>query len=318
MMYADGARYYRKIIRIKAVDSPNVRAAMAQQRAGIEPTGEMLVPGVLPWWDYVKRRETWDPIRQCIGLDAEFYEGRETLLFPPEWLNRAEMIDQRMRGLARRAEAIGVDPAQGGDSTSIAVVDRSGLIELITWKTPDTSDIAGVVMSVVKKYNVPYKMVAIDRGGDGVVHADYMRKHYGADGIRTIPFGGVVSSEEAIRKGKRVAERVRVEEKETRYAYKDRRAEMFGDLSLLLDPSYNENGFGIPAKYTNLRRELAPIPKLYSGEGRLELPPKDKKPGSTQRSLIDIIGHSPDEADALVLAVHAMLHPPFVVEARFA
>ena len=91
-------RYYRKIIKIRAEDSPNVRLALEQQRLGIIPTNEILVPGVLTWTECCKRRATWDAIRQCIGLDAEFYEGAELLLFPPEWLNRAEQLAARIKG----------------------------------------------------------------------------------------------------------------------------------------------------------------------------------------------------------------------------
>lgn len=306
MAAPSGPVYYRKVIRITAEDSPNVRAARAQQRAGIEPTGAMLVPGVLPWWDYVKRRETWDKIRQCIGLDAEFWEGKETLLYPPEWLNRAERIAGQLRGLKRKAVAIGIDPAEGGDSTSMAAVDRHGLIEILTWKTPDTSDIPNAAINFMEKHGVEPRMVAFDRGGGGTQHADQMRRR-GYD-VRTISFGGVVSSEET-RRG-RVSGKLKQHEKEERYSYKNRRAEMFGDLRLLLDPGYNETGFGLPGQYHNLRRELAPIPLLYDSEGRLELPPKTRKESSTGRkSLVDLIGHSPDEADALALAVHAMLHP---------
>jgi hypothetical protein len=34
---------------------------------------------------------------------------------------------------------------------------------------------------------------------------------------------------------------------------------------------------------------------------------KHRRDGSHDRCLVDLIGHSPDEADAMVLAVHAML-----------
>jgi hypothetical protein len=50
---------------------------------------------------------------------------------------------------------------------------------------------------------------------------------------------------------------------------------------------------------------------MYDEEGRMMLLPKSRKPGgnATQKTLTELIGHSPDEADALALAVHAMLHP---------
>ena len=51
---------------------------------------------------------------------------------------------------------------------------------------------------------------------------------------------------------------------------------------------------------------MAPIPKLYDGEGRLYLPPKGKVEGSTIVCLKDLIGRSPDDFDSLCLAVYAM------------
>ena len=71
----DNGHLYRNVIKIKGEDSPNVRFAVSQIGEGDTPSGEMLVPGVLSYGDYKKRRETWDEIRQCVGLDAEFYEG---------------------------------------------------------------------------------------------------------------------------------------------------------------------------------------------------------------------------------------------------
>src|SRR3972149_2557666 len=80
---------------------------------------------------------------ECIGLDAEFYEGAEVLLFPPEWLNLAENRADAIEKMQRQAKAIGIDPAEGGDQTAIAVVDELGLIELSSRQTPDTSVITG-------------------------------------------------------------------------------------------------------------------------------------------------------------------------------
>ena len=86
---------------------------------------------------------------------------------------------------------------------------------------------------------------------------------------------------------------------------------MYGDLSNLLDPSINEDGFGLPASCTTLRHELSVFPKLYDEEGRQYLPSKSKhNADDKRRTLTEMIGHSPNDADALVLAVHGMLHKP--------
>jgi hypothetical protein len=122
----------------------------------------------------------------------------------------------------------------------------------------------------------------------------------------------------------------RIDQREESYAYRNRRAQMYGELREMLDPARPQErggplGFAIPpptygSQYAELRRQLAPIPLMYDGEGRMELPPKNKRaeagesisgPGQSRtkrKTLSELIGCSPDEADALVLAVHGMLH----------
>lgn len=306
------ARCYRKVIRIRAEDSPNVRLAFAQIAAGLQPTGEELVPGVLSWDMYQKRRATWDPIRQCIGLDGCFWEGSELLLFPPDWLNKAEWWDdQRKRMGTRKAKAIGVDPAEGGDKTAMSAVDEFGLIECVSRRTPNTNDVPKEAKAFAIRHGVPAEMMAFDRGGGGKQHADRMRDE--GWNVRTVAFGETLVME--LKRGKRQFPE-RLEQKETQYTYVNRRAQMYGDLSEMLDPDLNPDGFSISSLCTDLRHQLAPIPKMYDQEGRLMLPPKSRKGGNDSddkkkvKTLIDLIGHSPDEADSLVLAVHAMLRRP--------
>ena len=293
---------YRHVIRIKAEDSPNVRLAQSEIAGGGFPTGEILVPGVIDYATYIKRREVWDEVRQCVGLDAEFYEGAEALLYPPDWLNRAETIGRELEGKPRIAKTIGIDPAQGGDSTVWAVVDHEGLIELVSRKTPDTSVITGDTLALMKQHDVEAGNVLFDAGGGGKEHADRLRRQ--GHPVRTVAFGETASPP-LVKRMKTVNERVT--EKEDRYIYKNRRAEMYGLLRAKLNP-VNEPGFGLPEKYPELRRQLSPIPLMYDGEGRLELPPKNKRdPRSRKVTMTDLIGCSPDEADALVLAVFGLV-----------
>lgn len=296
-------RYYRKVIRVRAEDSPNVRYGLAQRRAGLKPTGEIVLPGVLPWFDYVKRRATWDPIKQCISLDGQFYEGAEVLLFPPTWLNNAEDKWDQLKGTKRKGTAMGVDPAEGGDKTSMAVIDDYGLIELVSKKTPDTSIITGEILAFMRKHDIPASRVCIDRGGGGKIHADNLRKQ--GYNIRTVAFGESISPEP--RRGIRPL-REQTEIREDHYVFKNRRAQLYGELREWLDPT-NPTGFAISPEETELRHQLSLIPLTYDAEGRMILPPKNKRSvNSQERSLVEIIGHSPDEADAVVLALHARLH----------
>ena len=305
-LYGEDGRCYRKVLKIKATDSPNVKLALAQKAVGQVPTNEVVVPGVKSWAEYQKNLATWDEVQKCVSLEAEFYEGSELLLFPPTWLNNSEQVaDSLPRN--RRAKAIGIDPAEGGDRTAMVAVDEFGVVDMDSRRTPDTNEIIGSAKAFARKHGVPAEMVAFDRGGGGKEHADRLR----ASGfnVRTVAFG-----ESLVPDPRRMLVKtlpVKIDEREDRYAYVNRRAEMYGTLSLMMDPSLSESAFGIPREFSELRKQLAVMPKLYDEEGRMYMLAKRRPPGDDNKKkqyLVDLIGHSPDEADALVLAVYAMLH----------
>lgn len=311
----DSSRFYRRVIRIKATDSPNVRRA--RHLLKLNPKIDRLelldkaelVPGVIGYDLYEKRRNLWDKVRQCIGLDGEFYEGAESLLYPPEWLNRAEIIAAELNQTVknRKAVSLGVDPGEGGAKTVWTIVDHLGMIEQISKVTPDTSEIPNTTIALINEYSLEHNQVIFDRGGGGRQHADYLRRK--GYNVRTVAFGETVVPDlvRIYTVGRRLKEKQA--SREERYVYKNRRAQMYGILRYdLLDP-LNEDGFGIPAKYVELRRQLSILPLTYDGEGRLYLPPKAKRnPASTEKTIIDLVGHSPDEADSLVLATFGLFH----------
>lgn len=317
-------RYYRKVIKIKATDSPNVRLGLAQQASGLEPTDEVIVPGVLRYGDYLKRRKMWDKVRQCVGLDAEFYEGAELLLYPPEWLNAAEQYHAtRPKHDPLRDETwMGVDPGEGAEETAWVVIDRHGVLCVVAFTTPDTSVIAGRTRKLMREWKVRPENVLFDRGGGGKQAADTLRSQ-GWE-VRTVGFGDGVAEELEERS---VGRKRRHDLSEQRYAFRNRRAQMFGEFSMLLDPArlnaesavrlpgdaelpLNRHPFALPPDDAELRRQLAPIPKTYDGEGRQYLIPKNKQSETYKGpTLTDLIGCSPNRADALVLATHGMLRP---------
>lgn len=296
-------RYYRKIIKITALDSPNVRYGMAQKEAGLVPDNRIILPGVLSWGDYQKRLATWDISRQTVGLFAEFWEGADALLFPPAWIARAERIAEELKGRPRQAKAIGIDSAEGGDKTTMAVGDEFGLLELFSEKTPDTTAIPKRAIYLGRKWGVPPESWIFDRGGGGKQHADYLRDR--GYNVQTIGFGEPVTP--ILKRGSTMTPYgEKIEQKEQKYIYKNRRAELYGELSVVMDPSY-EQGYGIPAEYFELTRQLSLIPKQMDQEGRLILPPKNKKSKESKEiTLVQIIGHSPDEADAVTMMFHGI------------
>jgi len=294
--------------------------------------------GVLSWDEYRTRLATWDPIRRCVGLDAEFYEGAELLMFPPEWLNRAELIADMLAGKVRTAEGVGIDTGEGEANTVWSAVDRYGLIDQKSIKTRDTSVIIPQTVAFANKHGCPFDRVVFDRGGGGRQYADAMRaKGYP---VRTVAFGEPLLPDPQ-RAKVRYSQKVR--QREDKYVYKNRRAQMFHALRLLIEPVEEEVppdgappdgytrkvttvklaggvevpvGFGLPARYRELRRQLAPIPLTYDEEGRIFLLPKTHKEGESdekkkKKTLVDLIGCSPDEADSLVVAIYAMQVAPF-------
>lgn len=327
-------RYIRKVIHITAADSPNVRLAIEQQKRGLPVTEQEVVPGVLSWREYQKRLNTWDEILRTIGLHARFYEGAEVLLYPPHWLNRAEELarERGNRTHPNGRKALGIDPGEGMANTAWAIVDDSGLLDLISKKTPDTSTIINDTLALMERWQIPPERVLFDRGGGGKQHADTMRamrstRYPQGIKVRSVGFGESITLDP--KRGVRPID-VRIDAKEDKYAYVNRRAEMYGELRILMDPTaiYRDSmgkevqcAFAIPERFIELRRQLAPIPLLYDGEGRMRLPPKNRKGGSEnskqgEKTLTEIIGRSPDEADAVVLAVHALLHKTPISVAR--
>lgn len=305
--------YHRRVIHVPAEASPNVRLALEERRMGLLPSHKVLVPGVLPWDEYLKRERRWDDVKKTVGLRARFYRGTSNLMFPPAWLNKAEEVARRAAetwGRGRKAKAVGVDPAEGGDKTAMAAVDEYGLIELVSKKTPNTAVIRHEVIAFGERHGVPPEFWMFDRGGGGYQHADYLRE--AGYHVRTVGFGDGMTRDPATSGRAPEKLRDRITRREEKHAYVDRRAQMYGRLRELMDPAENPSGFGIPTEYFELRRQLALFPLIYV-HGRMYLPPKHPRPGSKSRgikSLVEIIGHSPDEADALIIALYCMENPP--------
>jgi hypothetical protein len=294
--------YYRKVIKITAQDSPNVQLALRQIEAGLEPTNEIVVPGVLTWQEYKDRRATWDDMRQQIGLDAEFPDDSTLLLFPKAALEASNKKWLELKASTRTkriAKAMGIDSGRGQARSPICVIDELGILELVSEKTPDTNQIVKLALAIGKKWNVPPERWVFDDGGGGFEHACRLR----AMGlpVQTVPFGGRISLEP--RRGlTMVEERKRV--KEQAYVYKNRRVEMHDSLSIAI-----KNGFAIPPasegpQYARLLKQLAPIPLDYDDNGRQVLPPKE------ELIALHYNGESPDEADATILAYFGLTHKP--------
>jgi hypothetical protein len=246
--------------------------------------------------------------RRALGEDwfrqeylVEFVQGGGDPLFPGDWLDRAARLADSLKGRPRKAKAIGIDPGEGQASTVWAVVDELGLIKLVSLKTPDTAEVTSRTLQVMREFGVPAAMVLFDRGGGGKQHADRLRAQGHA--VRAVGFGEAVAVDARL-------SREKTGQRDAKAYYTNRRSQLYGELRELLDPA--AAGFAIPAEYAELRRQLAPVPLWRDPEGRLFLPPKNRKggdEGGPKVTMNSLIGCSPDESDALCLACHAMLHP---------
>ncbi len=314
-----------KVIKIPAIESPNIQLALAEEKAGKPMSRRILVPGCMDYDDYKFRCKTYDPVKKAAGIDAEFYEGEEVRMYPQPWLANSAEQARKLETLERShlRRVMGVDPAEGGDNTVWTVVDRLGIIDQIAIRTSNTALIKGRTIALIKQYGIDPNDVIFDRGGGGREHADYLRSA-GWD-VRSVGFGeaptlpdvdeftpGWIDPEE------------KKDIKERKYAYKNRRAQMYGLLREAINPDKaagtGEVVFGIPAKYEEIYRQLTPLPLQYDGEGRMFLPPKDKPGGAHARgnkglvTIKSLLGCSPDETDSLVLAVFALIHTPTTLE----
>lgn len=346
---------YQKVIKIRGEDSPNVRAAFLEMGlppdwlvlkplleqadwmlrgpdvaldmlASINaikkvPSGRTLIPNVLTWDEYLQRRREWDPIRQCVGLDAAWYKGDEVFLFPHEL-----MLKARARGIKRaevgtgrvvQRRAMGVDPAEGGDRSSWVIGDRLGALKLVTLKTPNTEVIIFKTRELMKDWGIDAEDVVFDRGGGGYQFACRL-KAMGVP-VRTVTFNEVIQTD--LKRGM-TGFQEKVEVREDKSLYKNRRVEMYWEAAALFDPIPNPDGYAMPPEVFDFKlpgrkslcEQLEKIPREYD-DGRPFLRPKSRKPGQEDsknklKTLIELIGHSPDEADAFVLMCHGLFHKP--------
>ena len=299
---AGGPGLLRKVVHISGDDSPNVKMARRRIAVGLPP-GDPIVPGLLSLEEFLRRERVWDPVQQQMRLHGRFYEGELRMMFPPAWLEHA-MSRERWEDLntgdeERKVEAIGVDVAAGGrDKSAWALIDRFGVLSHFVKDTPDTMEVADITMGLIDDHRLAPSRVAMDVGGGGKGVADYMLRK--GVKIKTISFAE--SPGEPGTKRRR-----RYRETDPKQAYRNRRAEMYGELRDRMRPT--EDSFQLPPDAHELRQELAVLPLQFDQEGKLFLPPKDPSRTSQQAgqvSLFSLLGRSPDRADALVLAVHAL------------
>ena len=288
---AGEADLLRKVIHIDGRDSPNVQAGFRWKELGKPGSPPVLIPGLLTYEEYVRREQQWNEVQRTTRLHGHFYEGDQAVVFPAQWLDAA-MDAQRWRELQeedRHVEAIGVDVAAGGrDNTCWTLVDSHGVIDQIVLDTPNTMEIVGRTIQLIREHNLSARRVAFDAGGGGKQIGDRLREQNYH--VQLIGFG---------------------ESADAKQAYRNKRAELYGKLREYLNPERESGVFALPPDADQLRRELAVLPLQYDSEGRMQLLPKESRGAGQQQGpcLRQLLGHSPDRADSLALAVWTVSRP---------
>jgi len=302
----------RKVIQIDGRRTPNVAAGVRWDEAGRHGPCPSALPGLMSYADFVHRQAEWPEFRVQTCLYGRLVEGIESMVMVPRsWLEEARKawfeVDREARKSLRRC--MGIDASHGrGDLAVWVVADQCGVLDVRTATLrdragePDTVLALEITREAQAAWGVAWQDVAVDIGGGGQeAIVDRLKR----EGVRVhgVDFGAGASTPAR------------------RRLYRNMRAELYGELALECDPSrwrriegpdgpVLERGFTLPhganlrAEVEALVEELSLIPREQDGEGKLLLPPKDRRPGQkTGRCLREMLGHSPDRSDALALCV---------------
>jgi len=310
-----GGRLFRKVLHVGGEQSPNVTAGRrweadrSSTRLERPPT---IIPGILSYEQFLERKAHWSAHQVRTRLWGLFPDEGAGRLFPAEWLDAAQRLgrslaEHRAQGGPRRSGrpyALGVDVSQGGgDLTAWVVLGRYGVRKLLVRETPNTAEIAGQTIRLMRAFRIAPAWVAFDAGGGGKQIADLLRDR-GFEELLDVTFGAAADDPRK---------------------YKNKRAELYGELREALAPRRRverllatplehwprgASCLALPPDDALLREDLAVLPLLRDAEGRLRLPPKDKPSRQTsshrERSVRELLGgRSPDRGDALALAWYA-------------
>lgn len=301
--------HYVRVLRIKATDSPNVRRALHEIKAGQKPSHKEIIPGVLTYSEYLERQRFFDDQHRCVSLEAQWYKGKELYLFPDEWLDHAEnqYLEEAESLGKRQALVLACDSAAGGDNTCWTWGDAHGPMDQLSMKTKDTNVVFAKSIELIEDLQIEPENVYFDVGGGGQQHVDRLRQTTRRSKMnrkydcQLLAFGAATTDSQKVFLPSD-------HRKALKYRYKNLRAEMYGRASEWMNLEADHvKTLLIPPKLKELRRQLSKMPLKYDAEGKRYLPPKNPKEGNSKEpSLSQLIGCSPDEADSFVMFVHGI------------
>lgn len=292
--------FIRKTFELGVEVSPNIRLAIAQKKKGLPITGEILIPGVKPYDEYREQLKLWDPIQICVCLNGRFYKGSDVRLYPDHLITKAKV--KATKPYDKKPTHMGIDTGQGTANTVWTLGNKYGITQQIAKRTKDTSVIPDETIRLIRTHNIDPKNVGFDLGGGGKEHADQVRKQ--GYPVQLIAFGGsVVTPPKSGINPLRERQRTSEEQK----AFKNRRAQIFWLVrELLID------GYAIPGHLSRLLFQMSKVPILYDKDGMFYMLPKTKKEGSNEKTLIDVIGYSPDELDSFGILAFLLLRSKII------
>jgi phage terminase large subunit len=221
---------------------------------------------VSPEWVEERARD-WgvgSPLYQARVL-GEFPDAGEGVLFPLSLLEAA--VDREVETPKDARCVLGVDVARSvaGDKNAIASVRGPRLESVFTWRSTDTMQVVDRVLREVVERR-PSK-VRVDVGGVGAGVVDRLRQL--GHPVRPVHFGGAPDD---------------------RKRFRNRRAELFW----LLREALEKGELALPDD-DELLADLSALRYEFDQSGRIVLEGKDE--------VRKRLGHSPDRADAVALAV---------------
>lgn len=194
-------------------------------------------------------------------------------------------------------ESFGLDVAASrfGDTSVLAVGGRYGIRAIHECQFSDTQQTMDWVLETAVSYSIDLKRgnvpIAIDWGGGyGNAVGDPLKKR----NVNVIEVHGNASSNLDSKK------------------YANKRAELYGEAARRLDPAgdFRMMPFALPDNQ-RLKAELVAPEKIYAGHDgeKFYITPKGRR-GSDEnyngKTLHEILGRSPDRADALVYCLYAL------------
>jgi len=214
---------------------------------------------------------------------GEFAETSSDSLIPLAWIEAAQQRWSAYHELSGAAPIvqIGVDVGRGGDKTVLAMRTHRTVTELIRTQIADTMDTAGRVTAKLRANSRATAMIDLPGVGSGVY--DRVREDYPKQTIAFVPSG---KTDFLDRTGE--------------FGFPNKRCAALWNLRELLDPQFKENVALPPDEL--LTGDLTNFRYRYISGGKIQVESKRTAFDEGEQTLVQRLGHSPDDGDAVVMA----------------